>query len=154
MPCKDRFFLDKCLTIIKPGLEEISGLTNGESSYFGITTELYSGTMQLSMGYIDTQNVTPDKEQMAVMQNVLSDKPDENYAGFVVLQLLQTSLHVFAAYLLPQFRHGELLQQGFDNIEKQARLLGAPYLSLCTKEHELVKRLGFSPTYTTYRKKL
>ena len=153
IPCKDRFFLDKALSVVKPGLEELSNQSNGETTYYGIVTELYSGTMQISMAYIDNDNTPDGKEQLTVMQKMLTDAPLD-YAGFSIFQLWQNSFHVFAAYLVPQYRNGALLRQGFEKVEKQARLLGAPYISLCTREHELVKRLGFIETYATFRKKL
>lgn len=153
IPCKDRFFLDKALSVIKPGVEEIVAMTAGEDTYYKVASELYAGIKQLEMIYLDDEDVPDDKEQATVIGKLLKE-PSKDYVGFGILELWANSLHVYQAYLLPQYRGVHFLQQAYANLEKQARLLGAPYISVCTKRAPEVARFGFVETYTTYRKKL
>lgn len=152
LPVKDRYFLDKSLILVKTGIEELTAATNGEDSYFKVTSDLYSGMKQLELFYEDTENTPEDKQQAVVIGKLLNDSP--GFVGYVILELWQNSLHVYQTYLLPQYRVLEALQQVRGNIEKQAQLLGAPYISLCTNEVEMAKRFGYIPIYTMLRKKL
>jgi len=152
IPVKDRFFLDKALLLVKPGIEELVAITNGEDSYFKVTSELYSGMKQLELIYEDTEDIPDDKHQMAVIGKLLNNAP--GFLGFVIIELWQNSLHVYQTYLLPQYRALDVLHQAYTKIESQAKLLGAPYISLCTNEVVLAQRFGFSPTYSMMRKKI
>ena len=154
VPCKDRFFLDAALKIIRPGIEETVALTMGENTYYGIVTELYAGTIQLSMAYIDETGAIPeDKEQAAVIHKLLTDG-SKGCVGYAMFQLWPQSFHVYQGYLAPEYRNQGLVAQGMAKFEKQARLLGAPYLSICTKRDDTMKAFGMTEVYSTYRKGL
>lgn len=153
IPCKDRFFLDKALSIIKPGLEEIVALTGGEDTYFKIASDLYSGQKQLEMIYLDIESVPEDKAQAAVIGKMLGGG-EKDYVGFLIIELWPNSIHGYGLYLLPQYREQRLLNQIYGNFEKQARLLGAPYMTFCTKKNDEAKHFGFVETYTKYQKRL
>jgi hypothetical protein len=156
IPCKDRFFLDAALRILQPSIEELVSRTNGEQTYFGVATELYAGTLQLSMIYLDNQNTPPDKEQATVMHKMLAGG-DTDYVGFCIFQFWVNSFHVFATYLLPQYRNQGVLGQISAAVESQAHLIGAPYISVAATSAEdegMMTHLGYSKTYTMFRKKL
>ena len=157
IPCKDRFFLDKALLFVKAGIEELAGKSNGEVTYYDVALQLYSGNYQLYMIYDDKEsNTTENQEQAVVIAKVLNGD-DAAFVGFLILQFQQTAFHIFMAYSLPQFRHdSDIVGQSWAKVIKQAKLYGAPYISLCTSREfgEMVKRNGFVEQYTHYRLKL
>ena len=154
LPCKDRFFLDKALTVIKQPIEELCNLTHGEDDFYKVFQDIYSGIKQLMMVYDDIDNITLKiDEQVAVVGNVLKTA-GKNFAGYVLIELWPNSLHVYQAYISPEYRGMETLRTVYNSVERQAKLLNAPYISLCTKEVEAAKNFGFIDTYTTLRKKL
>ena len=153
IPCKDRFFLDKALMLVKPGIEELVAMNEGEDTYYRIVGDLYSGVKQLEMIFVEAENIPADKEQAVVIGKTLQIA-DKEYAGFVIIEFWQSSLHIYQAYIMPQYRGIDTLRQAYDNIINQAKLVGAPYLSLCTARNEGAKHFGFKETYTKYIKKL
>ena len=159
VPCKDRFFLDKALALVKPGIEEIVAFSDGEDTYYNIVMGLYSGTKQLELIYTDEEGIDVDKQQAVVISMLLGHNKEEadikkNYAGFAILELMPTSLHVYQLYIAPEHRGLDKLGKVHDIIVGQAKLLGAPYISFVTNELAGAKHFGFKETYTMFRKKL
>ena len=155
IPCKDRMFLDRALLLAKPGIDELTKLADGEYNSFDVVTDLYVGVKQLEMIYIINEDVPEDRDQFIAITRLMSPEYQEGYAGFSIIEFQKNSLHVFCGYLLPQFRHTGIFTQCAEKMEKQARLVGAPYLSLCTAIDEpMLTHFGYKKTYITYRKKL
>lgn len=154
VPCKDRFFLDKALVLVRAGIEEMAARSYGEFNYYDTALQLYAGNLQLYLVYEDKNNIPDNQEQAAVIAKVISDKQDD-YLGFCILQFQATSFHIQMAFLLPQYRDNNglgILEQGWAKIIAQAKLYGAPSVSLCTTKEigEMVKRNGFTEQYTKY----
>ena len=155
IPCKDRMFLDRALLLVKSGIEELAALSDGEYSYYDTVAELYAGIKQIAIIYTIQEEMPEDREQFTVITRLMSPAYQEGYAGFSIIEFQRNSLHVFQGYLLPQFRNTGILKQCAEKTEKQARLVGAPYLSLCTAIDEpMLTHFGYKKTYITYRKKL
>ena len=154
IPCKDRYWLDLCLPLIRPGVEELAEASQGEFTYYGVASEIFAGTMQLYMAYVNEDPIPDDKFQEVMVGKL--NTPVKDFAGFVIIQLLPTSLHVHQAYLMPDYRNKEILAQGAEIMKKQAKLLGAPRLTMCTRSDVAgaLMQMGFKETYTTYSCKL
>ena len=154
IPCQNRYYLDLIWPIVKPGVVELANSTMGEWSDFKIWSEIYGGSLQLYLVY---ENSTPTKEGMN--QEAFIEKlktPDKDYVGFFVIQLLPTSVHVFAAWVQPQYRRSDMISRAGDFLEEQVKTMGAPYLSLATDpmfEDALIRR-GYKRTTVNFRKKL
>ena len=153
IPAKDRYWLDIVWPVILPGVTEVASLSNGEYSAFNVYQELFSGVSQLYLAYLDHEDTTHDQFQKAWIGKL--NNPHQDFVGFAVIQLLPDSFHIFQAYLMPQYRNSEAFSICEQFIEKEARKMQAPYLSLRTNPQVVdVAKLGFEGNQIIYRKKL
>ena len=155
IPCKDRFFLDKALVIIQKDVAMLTDLTLGEDSYYKIVSDLYAGIKQLMMVYLDNENIIEDRQQAVVIGKMLNGG-DKDYVGYGILEFWPTSLHIYQICFVGPYKQSfDILHQAYMEVERQAKLVGAPYLSLCTKDEKaMALRYGFQETYTMFRRKL
>ena len=155
IPCKDRFFLDKALVIVKPGIEHILSLIEGEDTFLKIAIDLYVGGKQLTMVYLDNENIPSEREQEHVIKKLL-EGGKKDYVGYGIIEFWQTAIHICQINFLPEYHNVEYLSLAYNKLEKQARLYGAPYISVSTQEqhNEIAKFFGFTAAYTIYRKKI
>lgn len=155
IPAVNRFALDIVWPVIRPGVQEVAQLCEGEWDPYRVWKEVFGGTMHLYMGYLDrTGQAKPENFQEMFTQRLRN--PFEDYAGFMAVQFLDTSAHVFAAYIMPAFRNSNIWQVGYDYIEAEVRKIGCPYLSVSMPHStvESMKRRGFVEVMTNMRKKL
>jgi ribosomal protein S18 acetylase RimI-like enzyme len=153
IPCKELFVLNKALTIARKGIEELVNITGGEDTYFNVTAGLFNGTKQLLMIYENTENIEPEKEQLSVLRKLFSED-GANYVGHIIFELWPQSLHIYQAYLLPQYQGQDIVRQLYEKMEKETRLMGAPYMSFATTRTDQAKHFGFVEVYSMYRKKM
>jgi len=151
IPGYDVYALDKAMALVRPGLEEIAALTPAESNAFQIYLSLRSGARTLVMSFVDT-DTPPDKQQFGVMQKLILSPQD--YSGFYITELAEHALHLYQVYVKPEYRTGELITLGFMDVLAKAKNVKAPYLTTCTKEKEIMQRMGFAESYTKYQLKL
>lgn len=156
IPCLNRAFLDAVWQVIRPGVEELAQRSNGEFEAYRVWKEVYGGSMHLYMAYADRtgQSVDPKRFQEIFVQKL--NTPHQDFAGFSIVQFLDTSAHVFAVYIMPEFRQSNLWPLGMKFIEDQIKSIGAPYISVSTgSEHrESMVRYGYMENHVTFRKKL
>jgi len=155
IPCANRLYLGVAWPIIQPGVAELAQESLGEWDEWRVFREVYGGTMQLYMGYIDKTNTAQEDKFQEIFVEKLKT-PETDYVGFLILQFLEKSAHIFAAYVMPAYRSSNVLAIGFKYIENEVRKMGAPYISLSTRPDVsgALQSLGFRAQYMTYRKKL
>lgn len=154
IPCQNRYYLDLVWPIIKPGVVELANASEGEWTDFRVWSEIYGGSFQLYMIYLNTDPAKPGVNQEAFVEKLKT--PDKDYAGFYIIQLLQTSVHVFAAWVQPEYRKSNVISRAGDFLEEQVKGMGAPYLSLATHPMfaEALFARGYKRTTVNFRKKL
>lgn len=164
IPCQNRHFLDIIWPVIKPGIQKLLQYSHGQWDEFRIWKEVFSGTMQLYVGYLENQidNIPEDKFQEYFVGKMRT--PHEDYVGFSVIRLLDTCAEVFLYYYEPRFRGTNIDELTQAYMEKQARMVGAPYLQISTvlesdtkrecRTKDYMEQAGFDYVCSVYRKKL
>jgi len=154
IPCQNRYYLDLVWPIIRPGVQELANMSLGEISDFKIWSEIYGGSLQLYLIYTNSIPIKAGVNQEAFIEKLKT--PDKDFVGFYVIQLLQTSVHVYLAWVQPEYRQSQMISRAGEFVEEQAKNMGAPYLSVATHpmfSDALIKR-GYTPTTHNFRKKL
>ena len=155
IPSASRFHLGIAWPMIQPGLAELSQESLGEWDPWEVFLGIYHGSMQLHMAYLDrTGEATNEKFQEVFVEKLKT--PEKDFVGFTVIQLLPKATHIFAAYIMPDYRGTNVLEVGFKFLESEIRKTPCPYISLSTRPDVsgALRRLGFQEAYMTYRKKL
>jgi hypothetical protein len=154
--CTEAVVLDAVMKVISDGVKEVASYSQGEYDAFSVTRDLQSGRSQLLMIYSVDDEKLEQMKNFEIMLFKLLRQPAEGYMGFVIYQLHENSFHVFQAYLKPEYQQLENVRFVHDELEKIAKSLSAPYISLSTRDEmsNLALKMGFAKTYTTYRKKL
>lgn len=153
IPCLNHYFHAIAWDLVADEIETMANQSMGDFSAWKINNGIYYGGMNLFLMYIDpTGEATEEK-----FQEIFVDKlktPRDNYAGFFITQLLETSYHVYLGFIKEEYRTGEVLRQGLSYIEKTARKARAPYLSLSAVADEAYRKFGYTKLTTNFRKKL
>jgi len=155
IPCQNRYYLDMIWPIIQPGVLELANASEGEWTDFRAWSEIYGGTFQLYIVYANNDAPTKAGVNQEAFIEKLKD-PGKDYVGFYIIQLLQTSVHVFAAWVKPEYRQSQVISKAGDFLEEQVRAMGAPYLSLATHSMftDALLNRGYKRTTINFRKKL
>lgn len=156
IPCLNRTFIDRVWPVIRSGIQELSQLSHGEWEPYRVWKEVYGGSMHLYMAYADRSGESIDPKRFQEIFVAKLNEPHQDFAGFAIVQFFETAAHVFAVYIMPQFRQTNLWPLGMKFIEDQIKGIGAPYISVSTGlEHKgSLERHGYANVHTTYRKKL
>ena len=153
IPCASQHYLDMAWQAVGQGVEEVAGLSMDEYTAANVYQQIFTGQGHLYMAYEDKDNTPEDQEANAFVKKIQT--PLQDYVGFAVVQLLPQSFHIFQAYLRPEYRSTEAFMQCADYLEKKARFVKAPYISLSTNPAIVdVTKIGFRTTSSNYRKKL
>jgi hypothetical protein len=154
LPCWNRDFLDPAWSVVRPGVEELAQIALGEFDAYWVWQQIYSGQFQLYMGYTDkTGKATPKEYQMMFPEKLRT--PDKDYLGFFILDVFRkNSVHVFAAYIMPEFRDKGIWEMGYEYIESQVKAIGAKELSVTMPRSTLLsmKARGFEEGLLNMRK--
>ena len=153
IPCFNLFFLDKVWPIIGPGLEELANRSLGEFTPWSIRNKIYLGSLHLYMAYIDQEGTaTEDKFQEIFAERLRT--PEVGFVWFGITELRETSFHIYAAYIAPEYRGFDVVKSAMKYAESVARKAKAPALTLASEKDTAFKSLGFVETTTNYRKNL
>jgi hypothetical protein len=140
--------------VVRPGIEELAQIALGEFDPYWVWQQIYSGQFQLYMGYTDkTGTATPERFQMMFPEKLRT--PEKDYIGFFILDVFRKkSVHVFAAYIMPEFRDKGIFEMAYDYIESQVKLIGAKELSatLSSVAAESMRARGFETGLVNVRK--
>jgi hypothetical protein len=154
IPCWNRFFLDPAWSVVRPGVEEIAQIALDEFSALYVWQQIFSGRFQLYMGYLDkTGTATEARFQEMFVEKLRT--PEKDFAGFFILDVMkEKAIHVFAAYIMPEYRDKNLWELGFNYIESQVKMIGAKELTVTMPRATLesMKARGFEEGLLNMRK--
>jgi hypothetical protein len=156
LPCLNQFLLSAVAPVIMPGLKEIEEANMESFTVFRVMMDILYGNKQLHMGYVDRTGTAKTENFQQEFASKLQT-PEKDYIGFVITEPLRTAgFHIFAVYIMPEFRASNMMQLGFAYIEGEAKKMGSPYLSLATRHDAsgALSHFGFVETTSNYRKKL
>jgi len=155
IPCQNRYYLDLIWPIVRPGVKALADTSEGEWTEFRAWSEVYGGSFQFYILYVNPpEGAKPGVNQDAFLEKLKT--PTKDYAGFYALQLQQAGVHVFAAWIEPQYRKADIAKKALDFLEAQVKGMGAPYMSMSAIPElaEPLKKLGYMNTTINFRKKL
>lgn len=155
LPCMNQFLLNAVAPVILPGIKELAEMSLGEFTPYQVMNDILYGSKQLYMGYADHAGIESAQFQETFAKKL--QEPSKDYVGFSIIEPLRNAgFHIFAVYIMPEFRETNMMQIGLAYLEKEARKMGSPSISLATR-HDVsgaLARLGFSETTSNYRKTL
>jgi ribosomal protein S18 acetylase RimI-like enzyme len=155
LPCLNQFLLNAVSPIILPGLKELAEASMGEFTAGQIMHDILYGGKQLHMGYADRTGIQPEQFQETFAKKL--QEPAKDFVGFSVIEPLRNAgFHIFAVYIMPEFRESNMMQLGLAYLEGEAKKMGSPFISLCTRHDAsgAFSRMGYVETTSNYRKQL
>jgi len=140
--------------VVRPGVEELAQIALDEFDPYWVWQQIYSGQFQLYLAYTDgTGMATPEKFQEMFVEKIRT--PDKNFIGFFILDVFRKkSVHVFAAYIMPEYRDKNVWEMGMEYIESQVNMIGAKELTVTMPRATLesMKARGFEEGLLNMRK--
>ena len=155
LPCLNQFLLNAVSPIILPGLKELAEASMGEFTAGQIMNDILYGGKQLHLGYADRTGIQPEQFQETFAKKL--QEPAKDFVGFSIIEPLRNSgFHIFAVYIMPEFRDSNMMQNGLAYLEAEAKKMGSPFISLCTRHDAsgAFARMGYIETTSNYRKQL
>src|SRR3990167_5283554 len=119
---------------IKAGVEELASASAGEDDAYSVAHSLIFGLSHLYVGRLNNA--------------------EQTFVGFLIIRYEPQSVHIWQAYIVPEFRKTNVFQMGADFIEREFKKVGAKHVTFsATREWgETIERLGFTRTFTLWRK--
>lgn len=156
VPCLNQYFLDMAWKVIKPYVQKIAGMTQGEYDMYKVWQDIYFGQAHLYMCYEYTgDEITVEKFQEKLIGCLKT--PDVGFVGYVVIRFEPKCAHLWQAYITEKHQNTDTLKWCFDFTEKVVRDIAAPCITFSTQRKgwsSMCDQLGFTETYTVYRKEL
>ena len=155
LPCQNQYLLNAVSPVILPGLKELAAASMGEFEPGQIMFDILYGQKQLHMGYADRTGIRPEQFQETFAKNL--QEPAKDFVGFSIIEPIRTAgFHIFAVYIMPEFRDSNMMQNGLAYLEAEAKKMGSPFISLCTRHDAsgAFARMGYVETTANYRKQL
>lgn len=155
LPCQNQFLLNAMSPVILPGLKELAAASMGEFEPGQIMFDILYGQKQLHIGYADRTGITPEQFQETFARKL--QEPARDFVGFSIIEPLRNAgFHIFAVYIMPEYRGSNMMKNGLEYLEAEAKKMGSPYISLSTAHGNGVafSTLGYVETTSNYRKQL
>jgi hypothetical protein len=155
LPCQNQYLLNAVAPVILPGLKELAEASMGEFTAYQVMNDILFGAKQLHLGYADRTGIRPEQFQETFAK--MLQEPAKDFVGFSVIEPLRTAgFHIFAVYIVPAFRDTNMMQLGLAYLESEAKKMGSPFISLCTRHDAsgAFARVGYVETTSNYRKRL
>jgi len=155
LPCMNQFLLNAVAPIILPGIKELAEASMGEFTAYQVMNDILFGSKQLHMGYADRTGITPEQFQETFAKKLL--EPARNFVGFSVIEPLRNAgFHIYAVYIMPEFRDSNMMQNGLAYLEAEAKKMGSPFISMAMRHDAsgALSSLGYVETTSNYRKQL
>jgi hypothetical protein len=155
IPGFNLYFLNAAWEAIKPGIEELCAASNGEYEPHKLYMGIHNAALHLYMGYIDKTGKVKQEDFQVVFPEKLRT-PKEDYAGFLIVQFREDAAHIYAGYVVPEYRNTNLMELGLKFIEDQIRKVPFPYMTMATHPSlaKLLQGLGYNEMTMNFRKKL
>lgn len=154
IPCYNELFVQAAWSIIKDEVEKLASASMGEYTAYQIYQKVFFGQAHLYMGFIDYSGKFDDEHAQAYVGEKVLKQEKEDFAGYMIVQMDSTAVHLLQGYVNPKFADLDILEMAIKFIKEKAKSTGAPYLSFSTfrKGWEgVAKNLGFVEGPTTYR---
>ena len=155
LPCMNQFLLNAVAPVILPGIKELAEASMGEFTAYQVMNDILFGGKQLHMGYADRTGITPEQFQETFAKKL--QEPAKDFVGFSVIEPLRNAgFHIFAVYIMPEFRGSNMMQNGLAYLEGEAKKMGSPYISMSMAHRNgiALSTLGYVETTSNYRKQL
>ena len=155
LPCQNQYLLNAVAPVILPGIKELAEASMGEFTASQVMNDLYFGGKQLHMGYADRTGIQPEQFQETFAKKL--QEPAKDFVGFSVIEPLRNAgFHIYAVYIMPEFRESNMMQLGLAYLEGEAKKMGSPFISMAMRHDAsgALARLGYVETTSNYRKKL
>jgi len=155
LPCMNQFLLNAVAPVILPGIRELAEASMGEFTAYQVMNDILFGGKQLHMAYADHTGITPEQFQETFAKKL--QEPAKDFVGFSVIEPLRNAgFHIFAVYIMPEFRGSNMMKNGLEYLEAEAKKMGSPYISLSTAHGNglAFSALGYIETTSNYRKQL
>jgi ribosomal protein S18 acetylase RimI-like enzyme len=155
LPSQNQFLLNAVAPVILPGLKELAEASMEEFTPYQVMNDILYGAKQLHLGYADRIGIKPEQFQETFAKKLM--EPAKDFVGFSVIEPLRNAgFHIFAVYIVPEFRGSNMMKNGLEYLEAEARKMGSPYISLSTAHGNGIafSTLGYVETTSNYRKKL
>jgi ribosomal protein S18 acetylase RimI-like enzyme len=155
LPCQNQFLLNAVAPVILPGIKELAAASLGEFTAYQVMNDILYGAKQLHLGYADRTGIKPEQFQETFAKKLM--EPAKDFVGFSVIEPLRNAgFHIFAVYIMPEFRGSNMMKNGLEYLEAEAKKMGSPYISLSTAHGNGIafSALGYVETYSNYRKQL
>lgn len=133
---------------IKPCAEELAAQSFKEFDVYDVYKEIYFGSALLFMGYIVDDREAYEKGDPSVKKT---------FVGYVLVKLEKNAAHIWQVYIVEAHRHTNVFELGYAWLEAELKKIGAKQLSMSvSKLHwdNACKKIGFTETFTLYRKDL
>jgi GNAT superfamily N-acetyltransferase len=156
IPSQNQFILNAIAPVIMPGMKELAEQSMEEFTAYQLMTDILYGAKQLHMFYIDRAGTVEPENFQADFARRLQE-PAKDFAGFTIIEPIRNSgFHIFAGWVAPEFRRANVAKVVFSYLEKEARKMGAPYISTATSRMFAagVESVGLVETTVNFRKKL
>lgn len=159
---KNRLFLNMAWRIIKPYVVEIANSSLGEYDESRVYLELLDGYSTLFMFYLDdTPNLTLENVQEIFITKHLGTKtPEKDFVGYVVVKydINGKTIHTWQAYIKDEYRNNkQIAETAIKFLEGHALDIGLSYSTFAASRlgmAGIARALGYSETFTIYRKQL
>jgi len=155
LPCMNQFLLNAVAPVILPGIKELAEASVGEFTAYQVMNDILFGGKQLHMGYADRTGIQPEQFQETFAKKL--QEPARDFVGFSIIEPLRNAgFHIFAVYIMPEFRGSNIMKNGLEYLEAEAKKMGSPYISLSTAHGNGVafSALGYVETTSNFRKKI
>lgn len=155
IPCLNSYFVEKAWSVILPIVKDFAEKSQGEYNIYKVYRDIFYGGAHLYMAYVTTEQVTNENRQKILMDCM--DNPSKNFAGYILVRPDPESVHLWQAYIVPEYQNTNVRELGFKYIEEQMKQIGAPYMTFSSLRNEwalMCKKYGFEEVYTVYRKKM
>lgn len=144
--------------MIHEAVEGLAKASMGEYTTWQVSTAIYTGEVTLSLAYVnDTGKDLNDFEQKAFVWDKLLRDQKNGYIGYFITRRDNTNLHIWHAYIAPEYQSSEVFMQAFAKIKELAQFMKAPALTFSSTRDGWGKaaiNLGFKEAYTIYRMEL
>lgn len=152
--CLDLFMLDSAWELIRKIEEEFAESSVGEYTAWDVYLSILYGGKHLFLAYLDPEGKVAPNQFRSYVFNCLGKKDVKNWIGFMVLEFGKTEIHIYQAYIVPEFQKTDAMSKGLDWLKDEARKRGAPALSFDTNRsgwERVAPQLGFKQTNTRFR---
>ena len=163
VPCFNVQLMSAIWDLIKPQIKNFADGSAGEYSINDIWQSIYFGKsfiyfLYLSRDEKDIEYANRGNEFANLLAlRYLTQKKEKDLCGFMVVRLDPDSVHIWNAYIYPEYQKTNIFEIGYEAVEKVLKDIGTPAITFSSSRKGWAKKveaIGFKEVYTIYRKQL